>query len=390
LLAGLSVVHADNVLHRDIKPENIYVTTYGVPILIDFGAARQQVGGKSLDVTSIITPGYAPIEQYSTDAKYQGPWSDIYSMAACVYHMITGVKPVPASERSDASRNNQPDPLTPLTQLQPEGYPPQFLAGIDKALQMGEMQRPQSVDTWLTLLGLTDTSAGSTTVVSGPMTGHSGGAQGPQSPRPPGKSGGRKTGVIIAAALVMVALLLGGGFLVVSQLQNNQNKGKGKVRSTAQADQDKPVEKPKEVAQEPKGNDYQPLLTELEVAIKVGEYDKAKDMIRDLDRKDLTQPQRIKLADLRDLREKEMRNCPASLYFRPSPAAVTVDIDGIRGYLASGRYELRGVGKHTVKISASGYEAMEKTVEVASKGQMIDLGTVTLNEDASARLARER
>ena len=75
LLKGLEVVHNSNVLHRDIKPDNIFITDEGDPVLIDFGSARQNVSGKSLDITSIITPGYAAIEQYSTpggiDALYK-------------------------------------------------------------------------------------------------------------------------------------------------------------------------------------------------------------------------------------------------------------------------------------------------------------------------------
>lgn len=145
LLKGLEVVHNSKVLHRDIKPDNIFITDEGAPVLIDFGSARQNVSGKSLDITSIITPGYAAIEQYSTDSKYQGPWSDIYGVAAVVYHMMTAQKPVAASERNDSHRNREPDPLEPLISFSLKNYDNHFLDGITQALEMSEAERPQNI-----------------------------------------------------------------------------------------------------------------------------------------------------------------------------------------------------------------------------------------------------
>ncbi|MBS0540514.1 MAG: serine/threonine protein kinase, partial [Proteobacteria bacterium] len=84
LLNGLAAVHAQGFLHRDIKPSNVIVRRDGVPILIDFGAARQAMGGRTRTLTSVLTPQYAPIEQYAMDGK-QGPWSDIYSAAAVLH-----------------------------------------------------------------------------------------------------------------------------------------------------------------------------------------------------------------------------------------------------------------------------------------------------------------
>src|SRR3954470_16904850 len=89
LLLGLGAVHAQGFLHRDIKPSNIIIRRDGVPILIDFGAARQAIGGRTQTLTSILTPQYAPIEQYALDGK-QGSWSDIYSAAAVLHHAVAG------------------------------------------------------------------------------------------------------------------------------------------------------------------------------------------------------------------------------------------------------------------------------------------------------------
>src|SRR6476646_312167 len=73
LLLGLGAVHAQGFLHRDVKPSNIIIRRDGVPILIDFGAARQAMGDRTRTLTSVLTPQYAPIEQYTAEGK-QGPW----------------------------------------------------------------------------------------------------------------------------------------------------------------------------------------------------------------------------------------------------------------------------------------------------------------------------
>ena len=110
LLSALEVVHGADYLHRDIKPGNIVLgDADGSPVLLDFGAARQEVGAKSRSVTSIVTPGYAPIEQYSSRGR-QGPWTDIYALGGVCYQALTGQVPEDATDRV---RN---DPLIPVTE----------------------------------------------------------------------------------------------------------------------------------------------------------------------------------------------------------------------------------------------------------------------------------
>ncbi len=137
LLDGLEAIHRANYLHRDIKPNNIFIREDGSPVLIDFGSAR----GASVDTgkTAIVTPGYAPFEQYHAQGN-QGPWSDLYSFGAVLYWMVTGCKPVesvarvrkdglpPAAEAGDRSR-----------------YSAELLKAIDWALAPLEEARPQSV-----------------------------------------------------------------------------------------------------------------------------------------------------------------------------------------------------------------------------------------------------
>lgn len=100
VLDGLESAHQQNILHRDVKPENIYLTADGRPVLLDFGAARQALGGKSERLTALLTPSYAPLEQYA-EVNLQGPWTDVYGCAASLYRMITGVDPVDALARLD-------------------------------------------------------------------------------------------------------------------------------------------------------------------------------------------------------------------------------------------------------------------------------------------------
>ena len=106
ILDGLKRVHALGFLHRDIKPANIIIRDEGGAVLIDFGAARQAIETKSRAITSIVTEGYAPLEQYDT-AGNQGAWTDIYALGGVAYKCLTGNKPPAATSRL---RN---DPLVP-------------------------------------------------------------------------------------------------------------------------------------------------------------------------------------------------------------------------------------------------------------------------------------
>jgi len=141
LLDGLQAVHAAGVLHRDLKPENILLREDGTPVLIDFGAARGALGSRSRSILSVLTAGYAPLEQYSQNGHH-GPWTDIYAMGAVVYRALTGSKPADAVDRLGE------DPLLPLGVVKRPGFEPDFLRAIDWALRVQINQRPQSVADW--------------------------------------------------------------------------------------------------------------------------------------------------------------------------------------------------------------------------------------------------
>jgi serine/threonine protein kinase len=98
VLDALKAVHAVNVLHRDISPDNIFINEKGQIVLLDFGSARQAFSDKGKSLSIILKPGYAPEEQYRSKGN-QGPWTDIYALAATLYRLITGWQPPEALER---------------------------------------------------------------------------------------------------------------------------------------------------------------------------------------------------------------------------------------------------------------------------------------------------
>src|SRR5258708_11505729 len=120
LLDGLEQVHNAGFLHRDIKPANILLDDAGNPTLIDFGASRAAIAGRSTALTAIFTPGYAAAEQM-TSAK-QGPWTDIYGLSATLYHAITGQTP-PSAFDPTLDDPSDPPATNPLPHFAPRLLP---------------------------------------------------------------------------------------------------------------------------------------------------------------------------------------------------------------------------------------------------------------------------
>ncbi len=150
LLGGLEAVHKLNFLHRDIKPDNIYIRADGSPVLLDFGAARRVTADR--DMTNIISPGFAPFEQYHSQGN-QGPWTDIYSLGAVMYWMVTGHKPL-----ESASRVKQ-DKMPSAVDAGHSFFSASLLKAIDWAITPDEGKRPQSVAEFrAALTGLEDTN----------------------------------------------------------------------------------------------------------------------------------------------------------------------------------------------------------------------------------------
>jgi tetratricopeptide (TPR) repeat protein len=135
---ALAAVHAEGILHRDISPDNIYLTRSGKVKLIDFGAARNALGQKSRNLSIILKEGYAPEEQYRASG-IQGPWTDVYAMAATLYHAITGRIPQPALDRQAQDNLQWPSQM----QIQIE---PRVEAALMKALAIKANERFQSME----------------------------------------------------------------------------------------------------------------------------------------------------------------------------------------------------------------------------------------------------
>lgn len=148
LLNALETVHQAGYLHRDIKPDNIYLRKKdNSPVLLDFGAARYVVSSHTKHLTSMITTGYAPFEQYTNESNH-GTWSDIYSLGAVLYRLINGKTPIDALQRVDAIRRRKADPLKPAVAIGRNRYSKSFLQTIDWALKLNEKERPQNVNVW--------------------------------------------------------------------------------------------------------------------------------------------------------------------------------------------------------------------------------------------------
>ena len=136
VLNGLDTAHRANILHCDIKPENIYLLHSGRVILLDFGAARQAVGEKSQTLARVLTPGYAPVEQYGGSSR-QGPWTDVYACAATLYRAIVGLTPPESHERQTE------DTLQPPRSLVPD-LPRAVEDAILQGLAVNRQSRPQT------------------------------------------------------------------------------------------------------------------------------------------------------------------------------------------------------------------------------------------------------
>lgn len=152
LLDAIAHVHSQDLLHRDISPDNILVDKSGRPVLIDFGAAREEASRKSrvLSAVLVVKDGYSPQEFYVAGSQ-QYPCSDLYALAASLTHLISGEAPPNSQARLAALAGNQPDLYQPLSGRFPE-YDPAFLAAIDKAMNIVPADRMQSAEEWMLMI----------------------------------------------------------------------------------------------------------------------------------------------------------------------------------------------------------------------------------------------
>jgi serine/threonine protein kinase len=138
---ALALVHGSNLLHRDIKPDNIMMVQRGA-VLIDFGSAREIAGGARVSI--IVTPGYAPLEQYASEAR-RGPFTDVYALAGTLQFALTGKEPVAATDRASGVKQPTARELNPKVSKA-------FSDVLEKAMKMKVDDRPQTAQAFLVLL----------------------------------------------------------------------------------------------------------------------------------------------------------------------------------------------------------------------------------------------
>ncbi|MEM8831677.1 MAG: serine/threonine-protein kinase [Cyanobacteria bacterium P01_G01_bin.19] len=151
---ALELLHSSQFLHRDIKPDNIMLADDGRIVLIDFGAARDFTSNCTVRYTTMLTPGYAPLEQYGQSLKF-GAFTDIYALGSTLYHLLTGKAPVSAIERAAGVE------LKTVREINPS-ISHSVSEAISRAMMMNVSQRIQSVREFLDLLHLESSPESST------------------------------------------------------------------------------------------------------------------------------------------------------------------------------------------------------------------------------------
>jgi serine/threonine protein kinase len=147
ILGALKTLHHGRAVHRDVSPDNIFLQDIGPPVLLDVGAARHASQGVQQESAAVFKLSYAALEQYAgTDDMRQGPWTDLYALAAVVHGLLCNKPPLPATFR--AMRDRLPA-VTRVADTVKEQfglvYSPEFIAAIGQSLAIKPQDRPQSV-----------------------------------------------------------------------------------------------------------------------------------------------------------------------------------------------------------------------------------------------------
>ena len=243
LLSALETIHRNDLLHRDIAPDNVYVCEDGTPLLLDFGSAREAIAQRSKALSAIVKSGYSPPEQYSTRGTGQGPWSDIYALAATLYQAVAGEHPEEATDRLLT------DSYVPARQAAKGEFRPGFLDAIDWGLKLSPQDRPQSAADWRPAL-LGDTMSVKGQPESSAVADQAAPAKHVESagaPRPP--SAGKSRSKVSMAAYAAAALLLIGAVLTWVNLDGkptDASSGSVQTDHQAEAKPNTPVRPPAE------------------------------------------------------------------------------------------------------------------------------------------------
>ena len=147
--SGLAAVHEAGMLHRDLKPDNIMLCDDGRVVLCDFGTARAFTG-QTTRMDALLTPGYAPLEQYSSQARF-GPYTDLYALGATLYQCLTGQIPTEATDRLQGIKLEAPHKVR-------AGVSRVVSEAVMWALEIKVGDRPADVKQWLLALRSTKTA----------------------------------------------------------------------------------------------------------------------------------------------------------------------------------------------------------------------------------------
>lgn len=153
LLNALQQIHEHKIVHGGINPAAVLLSKNGVPVLIDFAAARLAIAARAGKLNSILHEGYAPVEQYEKTNE-PGPATDFYALGATIYYCMTHTQPAAAQERLIAISQNKPDPVDLFSDAMRATYSTNLLKTIDWMLCPEYNKRPQSVAEILASLGV--------------------------------------------------------------------------------------------------------------------------------------------------------------------------------------------------------------------------------------------
>jgi serine/threonine protein kinase len=200
VMDALRAVHSAGLLHRDVSPDNIYLTRDGQVRLMDFGAARQQVGEQEKTLSVILKAGYAPVEQYTSKGK-QGPWTDIYAAGATIYRAITGQTPPEALDRVTG------DELLPPSRLG-AAIPAAAEQALMKAMSLKAAQRYESMAEFQAALEGRGPAPGATLGVPPPRMETAKPSAPAPTPAAPAKKPDRTIPVVFTVVGIILALII--------------------------------------------------------------------------------------------------------------------------------------------------------------------------------------
>ena len=136
-IQAMEQVHQADLVHRDISPDNLMLTPDGRVMILDLGAAKDLAINKGASSAMVVKGGFSPPEQYAQQGG-SGSWTDVYAMAATMYHSLTGVVPPTAVDRM------QGEPVN-WALLETGGVPNHVIAALQNAMKLNARERTQTM-----------------------------------------------------------------------------------------------------------------------------------------------------------------------------------------------------------------------------------------------------